>query len=120
MRRVAVIGSSGVGKSTLADALAAALDVPVIELDALMHGPDWTPTPTPEFRAKVMDAMAAADESVGGWIVPGNYRTVADITQRSADTVVWLDLPRCVTMWRLLDAVGPASGHPRGALGRQP
>ena len=102
MRRVAVIGSSGVGKSTLADALAAALDVPVIELDALMHGPNWTPMPTREFRAKVMTAMVEADEAVGGWVVPGNYRTVADITQRSADTIVWLDLPRRVTMWRLL------------------
>ena len=102
MRRVAVLGSSGVGKSTLADSLAAALDVPVIELDALMHGPDWTPTPTPEFRRKVMDAITAADESAGGWVIPGNYRTVADITQRGADTIVWLDLPRRVTMWRLL------------------
>ena len=102
MRRVAVIGSSGVGKSTLALALAERLGVPVIELDALMHGPDWTPTPTPEFRSTVMAAMAEADESDGGWVVPGNYRTVADITQRSADTIVWLDLPRRVTMWRLL------------------
>ena len=102
MRRIAVIGSSGVGKSTLANALAAALDVPVIELDALMHGPDWTPTPTPEFRSRVMDAIASADEYHGGWVVPGNYRTVADITQQRADTIVWLDLPRRVSMWRLL------------------
>ena len=102
MRRIAIVGSSGVGKSTLAESLAAALDVPVIELDALMHGSDWTPTPTPAFRTKVMHAMAEADESDDGWVVPGNYRTVADITQRGADTIVWLDLPRRVTMWRLL------------------
>ena len=102
MRRVAVIGSSGVGKSTLADALAERLDVPVIELDELMHGPNWTPTPTPKFRAKVTAAIVEADDSVGGWVVPGNYRTVADIIQRRADTIVWLDLPRRVTMWRLL------------------
>jgi adenylate kinase family enzyme len=102
MRRVAVIGSSGVGKSTLATVLGERLGVPVIELDALMHGHGWTPTPTPEFRSKVIAAMAEADESDGGWVVPGNHRTVADITQRSADTIVWLDLPRRVTMWRLL------------------
>lgn len=102
MRRVAVIGSSGVGKSALAHELAERLDVPAIELDALMHGPGWTPTPTPEFRTKVAAAIAEADETVGGWVVPGNYRTVADITQRSADAIVWLDLPRRVTMWRLL------------------
>jgi len=102
MRRVAVVGSSGVGKSTVSEALAAALDVEVIELDALMHGPNWTPTPTSEFRSSVSAAIEAADMSSGGWVVPGNYRNVADIVQGRADTIVWLDLPRRVSMWRLL------------------
>ena len=102
MRRVAVVGASGAGKSTLATELANSLGVPVVELDALMHGPDWTPTPTPEFRMKVTAALQEADMAAGGWIVPGNYRTVADITQRTADTIIWLDLPRRISMWRLL------------------
>lgn len=102
MRRVSIVGSSGSGKSTLAYSLAERLDVPVIELDALMHGPDWTPTPTPEFRLKVVQAIAEAESSSGGWVVPGNYRTVADITQGGADTIVWLDLPLRTSMWRLL------------------
>jgi adenylate kinase family enzyme len=101
MRRVAVVGSSGVGKTTLAEQVAEQLGVPVIELDALMHGPDWTPTPTPEFRAVVTNAIAEADTASDGWVIPGNYRNVADITQRRADTIVWLDLPRRVSIWRL-------------------
>ena len=101
MRRVAVIGSSGAGKSTLATALAERLAIPAIKLDALMRGSDWIPTPTPEFRSKVIAALAKADASDGGWVASGNYRTVADITQRGADTIVWLDLPRRGTMWRL-------------------
>lgn len=76
----------------------------MIELDDLMHGPNWTPTPTAEFRAKVMDAIAAAEgpDGTGGWVVPGNYRNVSDIVQRRADTIVWLDLPRRVSTWRLI------------------
>ena len=101
MRRVAIVGSSGAGKSTLANLIGERLGLAVIELDALMHAPDWATTPTPEFRAKVMGAIAEAEATAGGWIAPGNYRTVADITQRGADTVVWLDLPRRVSMWRL-------------------
>ncbi|WP_040495724.1 hypothetical protein [Ilumatobacter nonamiensis] len=102
MRRVSIVGSSGAGKSTLATQLADRIDVPVVELDELMHGPNWTPTPTPEFRAKLTTALADADASHDGWVVPGNYRTVADIAQGRADTIVWLDLPRRVSMMRLV------------------
>ncbi len=100
MRRVAIVGSSGAGKSTLANAISDRLGVTLIELDALMHGPDWTPTPTPEFRAKVVAAIEATGD--GGWVIPGNYRSVADIVQRGADTIIWLDLPRRIVMTRLV------------------
>lgn len=104
MHRVAVVGSSGVGKSTVAAQIAEREQLIVIELDDLMHGPNWTPTPTPEFRAKVTEAIAAAEgsDNTGGWVVPGNYRNVSDIVQRRADTIVWLDLPRRVSTWRLI------------------
>ena len=102
MRRVAVVGSSGAGKSRLAGSLAERIGAPVIELDELMHGPGWTPAPTPEFRAMVIAAIAEADGASGGWVAPGNHRNVSDITQRRADTIVWIDLPRRVSMWRLL------------------
>ncbi len=99
MHRIAIVGSSGAGKSTLANEISDRLGVTLIELDALMHGPNWTPTPTPEFRAKVVAAIAETGD--GGWVTPGNYRSVADIVQRRADTIVWLDLPRRVVMARL-------------------
>lgn len=101
MKRVAIVGSSGAGKSTVAGELAERFGLVVIELDALMHGPGWTPTPTPEFRAKLI----AAIDDVGdrGWVIPGNYRQVADIVQGRADTIVWLDLPRHIVAWRLLE-----------------
>lgn len=84
----------------MAEALGDRFGLVVIELDALMHGPNWTPTPTPEFRAKLVSAIEEAGDR--GWAVPGNYRTVADLVQRQADTIVWLDLPRRVVMWRLV------------------
>lgn len=104
MHRVAVVGSSGAGKSTLAARIGERRGLAVIELDDLMHGPNWTPTPTPQFRAKVTEAISDAEgkHGSGGWVIPGNYRNVADLVQRRADTIVWLDLPRHVTIRRLL------------------
>jgi hypothetical protein len=43
MRKIAVTASaSGSGKSTVGRALAERLGVPCVELDALVHGPNWT------------------------------------------------------------------------------
>jgi adenylate kinase family enzyme len=45
MRRVAVIGNSGGGKSVLARRLAAKLELPCVEIDALLWLPGWHLSP---------------------------------------------------------------------------
>ncbi len=51
MRKVAIVASaSGNGKTTLGRELARRLDVPFVELDALVHGPNWVETPDDELR----------------------------------------------------------------------
>ena len=104
MRRVSVVGTSGSGKSTLARELAAILGVPVLELDAVHHQPDWEPLPVDEFR-RIVAAKAAGD----GWVIDGNYGRVRDLVWARADTVVWLDLPKRTVMrqvaWRTLRRV---------------
>lgn len=96
MRRVVVGGSTGAGKSTFARALAARLGLPVIELDALRHGPGWSETPDDEFRARVVAATAGA-----AWVVDGNYSVIRAVTWGRADTLVWLDYPLPTVAWRL-------------------
>ena len=54
MKRVAIVASaSGNGKTTLGRELARRLDVPFVEVDALVHGPNWVETPNDELRALV-------------------------------------------------------------------
>ena len=93
MRRVAVVGNSGSGKTRLGRALAEQLAVPFVELDAIHHQPGWQPLCTTEFRGRV-EALVAAD----GWVVDGNYSAVRDLVWARADTVVYFDLPRHVVM----------------------
>lgn len=93
MRNVVVIGQSGSGKSTLSRRLAEVLSVRYVELDALFHGPQWQDNP-----AFIEDVAAA---TVGtGWVADGNYAAVRDLLWSRADTVVWLDLARTVTVRR--------------------
>jgi adenylate kinase family enzyme len=100
MRRVAVIGGSCSGKTTVSRRLAGLLDVPHVELDALHHGPNWNEAPAELLQQRVRDALAAAPE---GWVVDGNYfGKLGDLVLEQADTVVWLDLPHRTVIRRVL------------------
>jgi adenylate kinase family enzyme len=96
MKRVVVLGTTGSGKSWLAERLAARDGLRLIELDALFWGKDWQPAPLELFRYRVEREIRDGD-----WIVVGNYGQVRDLTWRAADTLVWLDLPFPLVMWRL-------------------
>ena len=99
MRRVAVIASaSGNGKTTVGRRLAQRLDVPCVELDALVHGPNWIETPDAELR-RIVEPIVRSD----GWVIDGTYpRKLGSLVLDSADTVVWLDQPVRVWLPRLL------------------
>ena len=92
LHRVAVLGTSGSGKTTLARSLAARLDVPCVELDALYWGADWTPRPSFEQEVRVAVQQPR-------WVIDGNYSGVRDTILRRATAIVWLDyaLPRVVS-----------------------
>lgn len=99
MQRVSVVGNSGSGKTSLAERIASALAVPIVELDAIHHLPGWEPIEPDEFLRQVT-AVTVTD----GWVIDGNYRIVVvdgPVWQR-ADTVVWLDLPRRTVMRQLV------------------
>ncbi len=101
-KRVCVVGNSGSGKTRMARLIAARLDLPYLELDALNHRPGWQEAPLEEFRDEVRRVATEYQESHGGWVVDGNYRSrVADLLA-DADTYVWLDYPRRVVMFRVV------------------
>ena len=95
LERVVIIGSSCSGKTTMAKGVAAALEVPHIELDALHWLPDWQELPDGEFRGLVSSAVAAER-----WVVDGNYNMVRDIVWSRATTLVWLNYPFPLVFWR--------------------
>ena len=99
MRRVAIVASaSGNGKTTLGRELARRLDVPFVEMDALVHGPNWTERPDDELR-RIVKPVVASER----WVIDGTYRgKLGDLIAERAEVVVWLDLPIRVWLPRLL------------------
>jgi adenylate kinase family enzyme len=100
VKRVAVMGGSCAGKTTVSRRLAAALGVPHIELDALHHDPGWQEASAEVFQARV---RAALDGAPDGWVADGNYRSkLGSLVLERAETAVILEPPFAVTFWRSL------------------
>ena len=94
-RRIAIIGTSCTGKSTLGQALGARLGQPWIEIDDLHWEPGWSSVGTEELRRRV---QVAADGD--RWIIVGNYSRVRELVLARATMVVWLNYSFPLTFWR--------------------
>jgi energy-coupling factor transporter ATP-binding protein EcfA2 len=95
--RILILGRTGSGKTTLARELAAALGIPHVELDSLYFGPNFSRAPLSLLRERTTAAIAG-----DRWVTDGNKRTVRDLVWPRADTIIWLDYPLYVSLWRLL------------------
>ncbi|QWZ08964.1 hypothetical protein KRR39_03785 [Nocardioides panacis] len=94
--RILILGRTGSGKTTLARELAGRVDVPHVELDSLYFGPGFSTAPLPLLRERTSAAIAGER-----WVTDGNKKAVRDLVWPRADTVVWLDYPVVVSLWRL-------------------
>jgi adenylate kinase family enzyme len=97
--RAAVIGSSGSGKTTFASTLAAARNVPHIDLDAITWQPGWVAlheSDPDEFQRRCEAAMAAE-----AWVSCGNYVRRPSLLARVTH-LIWLDFSRTVVMARVI------------------
>lgn len=97
MQRIAILGSPGAGKSTLARALGQLLDLPVHHLDAAYWTSGWQPRDPAEFLAAA-DFLAAEPR----WIIEGNYRATLPARLQRADLVILLDIPRALCLTRVI------------------
>jgi hypothetical protein len=67
-----------------------------VELDSLYFARDLTTVPLPVLRERTSAAIAGDQ-----WVIDGNKRATRDLVWPRADTVVWLDYPMAVSVWRL-------------------
>jgi adenylate kinase family enzyme len=97
MKRILIIGSGGAGKSTLARCLGDATGLEVIHLDKLHWKPNWTSPPKDEWRETVAEALKKDQ-----WIMDGNFGGTMEMRLAACDTVIYLDFPRTICVYRAL------------------
>lgn len=68
---------------------------PFTEMDALYHGPDWTPR-----QDFMRDVVALAAQPT--WVTEWQYGKARPLLLQRADLLVWLDLQRSVVMKRVV------------------
>ncbi|BBK30056.1 adenylate kinase family enzyme [Stella humosa] len=110
-QRIVILGRSGSGKSTLARMLGARLDLPVVHLDALFWQPGWVEPDRESFRQRLTAALAG-----DRWITDGNFSNTFDLRLPRADLIVWVEVPRLVSICRALRRVWKYYGRTRPDL----
>jgi adenylate kinase family enzyme len=97
MRRVLVIGPCGAGKSTAATELGELLGLPVHHLDRMHWREGWVEGSREELVAALAPILAGER-----WLIDGNYGGTMGERLERADTVVYLDYPIRLCLWRAL------------------
>ncbi|MGC8667905.1 MAG: AAA family ATPase [Chthonomonadales bacterium] len=108
VQRIAVIGSPGAGKSTLARRLGALLNLPVYHLDALYWKPGWSKPSENEWHDLIERLVAGTS-----WIVDGNYDATQIPRLKASDAVIYLDYPRALCVGRTLMRIATQFGRVR-------
>jgi adenylate kinase family enzyme len=92
MKRILITGNAGAGKSTLAKEVSSRLGIRLHGLDAIVWQPGWKQTPRDQ-RDRVIGEIAAEEE----WVIDG----VSQVALEAADMIVFLDVPRSISFWRV-------------------
>ena len=112
MNKIMLIGSPGSGKSTFGKKLAQATGLPLFHLDALYWKPNWVETPREEW-----DSLLQKLVSEPQWIIDGNYGRTLDIRMQAADTIIWLQKPNWLCVWRAIKRQAGHFGKVRSDMG---
>ncbi len=95
MKKIILIGCPGSGKTTLATKLGSKLNIPIHHLDKYFWKENRKHLTQEEFR-EVQDDLMATDT----WILDGNFTKSIDNRIVNADTVIFLDFPKALSLFR--------------------
>jgi len=95
MKRISIVGSPGSGKSTLAGEVGRLLGIPFYHMDHVANTPDGKPRSKEEAEALIRSILAEEH-----WVIEGHHYEDDDPRLTGAYTIVFLNLPRYLCLWR--------------------
>jgi adenylate kinase family enzyme len=95
VKRIAVTGPAGAGKSQLARHMGDAYGIDVLHLDTLFWRPGWVETPADEW-----EAVQRRELERDSWIVDAQFDDMLPDWFDAADLVVVVDASPLVCFWR--------------------
>ena len=96
MQKVMVIGCCGAGKSTFSKKLQERTQLQLIHLHQEHWHPNWQETPKDSWE-KIVQKLALQPT----WIMDGNYGGTLELRIQEADTIIYLDYPTWIGLWRV-------------------
>jgi len=111
MDKIAIIGSPGAGKSTLAQQLGKSLNIEIIHLDRYFWRPDWREKPR-DARIEILKDLVRKEQ----WIIEGTYLGASEPRLNAADTIIFLDIPPWLCLHRIRQRHNKYKGQPRPDL----
>lgn len=108
MKRILIIGPCGSGKSTLARELAPRMGLPLVHMDQLGWQAGWVETEKADLNARLAEVVDREE-----WLIEGNYGSTLAPRLERADTVIYLDFPIRLCLWRLFRRVTTLRGQSR-------
>ena len=97
MEKIAIIGSPGAGKTTLANILHQELKIKVYHLDRLFWLPGWERIDGPTRVDTIQDIVREKQ-----WIIEGTYLRSSEPRLNAADTIIFLDTHPLKCLWRVI------------------
>ncbi len=111
MDKVAIVGSPGAGKSALAQQLGESLNIETIYLDRYFWQPDWREKPR-DARIEILNELVRKER----WIIEGTYLGSSEPRLNAADTIIFLDIPLWLCLYRIRQRHNKYKGQSRPDL----